>query len=234
MSQLNEIIVIVDRLFDECKFEDTCALLKRHVEPPQYEIQWRLARAIYSVYKEHQQTDKKRADALIHEGYEVASKMMEIAPNAANSHRFYATFLLEQTTLEGPQQAIRITTKALDHIKTAKRLDPGDPFVWLMEGVLYGKLASLPWLEKKFIQMFNRELVQPTLEDALECLLKAEQLRPNFLVLNNFLIGKIYYDMKEYGKAKVYLGLVANLDPVRTADERNGKEMAVKMLKKLQ
>lgn len=103
----------------------------------------------------------------------------------------------------------------LSHIKTANRLDPLDPFVWYLEGAFYEKLLNLQWFEKQFVYTLNRELVRPTYDDALRCLLKAEDTKPNFFYHNQYLIGKVYFDQKDFDKAKPYLLKLANLRILR-------------------
>ncbi|XP_058832458.1 regulator of microtubule dynamics protein 1-like [Topomyia yanbarensis] len=228
MADIHEIIRTADQLFAEYKFEEVCCLLRQHVQSVEYEILWRLARSLYSLYKE-----KKSAHALILEGFQTASKLLDIAPNASASHKYYAVFLGEKAGIDGTKQQILSLTKVLAHIKISRDENELDPFVWHLEGVFYEKLASLQWYEKLFVYALNKDLVQPSYDDALRCLLRAEQIEPHFFALNEFLIGKVYFQQKNFKNARPYLTRIANLEVVRTADDKFSKEAAAQLLGKM-
>ncbi|XP_065084092.1 regulator of microtubule dynamics protein 1-like [Ochlerotatus camptorhynchus] len=230
MSDLDEVIYKADQFIENCEFEEACNLLRQHMSPPKYEVLRRLANSLYSLVREWYRTDKKRADKLILEGYDISSKLLEVSPNASPSHKYYAIFLGEKAGISGPKQQIMSLVNVLSHIKTANQLDPLDPFVWYLEGGFYEKLLCLHWFEKKFVYTLNKELVRPTYDDALRCLLKAEEIKPNFFYYNQYLIGKIYFDQKEFDTAKPYLLKLANLRILRTDDDKRAKEEAEKML----
>ncbi|XP_055532752.1 regulator of microtubule dynamics protein 1-like [Wyeomyia smithii] len=232
MTNLRDVTDRADLLFDKCHFEEACNLLRQHLENNEYEILWRLARALYSLYKElHFQQLKMAADAAITEGFQIASKLLEANPDSSAAHKYYAIFFGEKAGIAGTKQQIMALGKVLVHIQTAKRLMVDeDPFVWHLEGAFYEKLASLQWYEKLFVYGLNKDLVRPTYEDALQCLLKAENIKAQFLSLNQFLIGKVYFLQKEFQKARPYLTRVAQLEAIRTADDRFSKESAKKLL----
>lgn len=233
MADLDEIIYKADQFIDNCEFEEACHLLREYRDPPRYEILWRLANSLYYLCRDWYRTDKKRAENLIPEGFEVSSKLLEISPEKSPSHKYYAIFLGEKAGLSGPRQQILSLNNILSHIKTAIQLDPLDPFVWYLEGAFYEKLLRLQWFEKQLVYTLNKHLVKPTPDDALRCLLKAEDVRANFFYYNQYLIGKIYYDQKEYDKARPFLLKLANLRILRTEDDRRAKEEAEKMLAKI-
>ncbi|XP_053688724.1 regulator of microtubule dynamics protein 1-like [Sabethes cyaneus] len=236
MTDLHDVIDRADRLFDECRFEEACNLLRQHVESNEYDILWRLARSLYSLYKElHFQQQKTAADALILEGFQIASKLLTAHPNVSASHKYYAIFFGEKAGIEGTKQQIMALGKVLAQIQTAKQLmhDGGDPFVWHLEGAFYEKLASLQWYEKLFVYALNKDLIRPTYDDALRCLLKAEDIQAQFLSLNEFLIGKVYFQQKHYQRARPYLTKLAQLQIVRTADDQFSKESAKILLEKM-
>ena len=69
-------------------------------------------------------------------------------------------------------------------------------------------------------------------EEALECFLKAETLEADFYVMNNLMIGKCYYQLKNNEKAKEYLTKAAAI-AVKNEDDRKCKEEAESLLKKV-
>ncbi|XP_058464796.1 regulator of microtubule dynamics protein 1-like isoform X2 [Malaya genurostris] len=228
MPDTQEIIRRADELFDEYKYEEVINFLRQHLQPSEYEILWRFVRALYSLYKED-----KSAHELVLEGFQTASRLLEIAPKASASHKYYAIFFGEKAGIEGTKQQILSLTEVLAHIKIAKEENALDPYVWHLEGAFYEKLASLQWYEKLFVYALNKDLVQPSYDDALRCLLKAELIRSGFLSLNQFLIGKIYFQQKKYESARPYLTRLANREVVRTADDKFSKEVAIQLLGKM-
>ncbi|XP_062559189.1 regulator of microtubule dynamics protein 1-like [Armigeres subalbatus] len=230
---MDEIVHRADQFIENCEFEEACCLLRQYADPPLYEILWRLANSLYCFSREWHRKDKKRSEDLIVEGFEISSKLLETSPNESASHKYYAIFLGEKAGISGPKQQILSLNKVLSHIKTAKRLDPSDPYVWYLEGGFYGKLLRLQWFEKQLVYTLNSNLIKPTYDDALRCLLKAEEIEPNFLRHNQYLIGKAYFDQKEYDKAKPYLLKLANLGILRTEDDKHAKEEAIIMLTKI-
>lgn len=233
MADVVEIIHKADQFIENCEFEEACNLLRQYTDTPHYEILRRLANSIYCLCRDWYRTDKKRAENLIPEGFDVSSKLLKLSPEKSASHKYYAIFLGEKAGLSGPKQQILSLNNVLSHIKTANQLDPLDPYVWYLEGAFYEKLLRLQWFEKQLVYALNKQLVRPKHDDALRCLLKAEEIQANFFYYNQYLIGKIYFDQKEYDKARPFLLKLANLRILRTEDDRRAKEEAEKMLAKL-
>ncbi|XP_055592859.1 regulator of microtubule dynamics protein 1-like [Uranotaenia lowii] len=230
---LSDVLEKSDRLFEDCKFEEAVQLLKPHVNSNKFEVLWRAARAINALFKELIGSQSKKANALIPEGFQIASTLLEKYPQESKTHQYYAIFLGQKAEIDGVRKQILSLTTILDHIKKARELDPQDPLGWHLEGNFYEKLCSLQWFEKKFAAALIPDLQWPSYDDALRCLLKAEELKPNFSSLNLYLIGKVYYGMKDYDSARSVLERVINWKPVRTADDRFSIAAARKLQQKL-
>lgn len=71
-----------------------------------------------------------------------------------------------------------------------------------------------------------------TYEEALEHFLMAESNQEDFYLRNKMMIGKCYYNLKDYEKAKEYL-TKASQTTVLNEDDRKAKEEAEKLLGKI-
>ena len=93
----------------------------------------------------------------------------------------------------------------------AVELNPQDATSWYILGEFAFGLADLPWYQRKIVSAIFATPPTSTYEEALEYFQKAEETNPNFYSMNHFMIGKCFYSIKDYEKAKEFLNLAVNV-----------------------
>ncbi len=111
-------------------------------------------------------------------------------------------------------------------------LNPEDPTSRYLLGEFAYGLADLPWYQRKVVSTIFAAPPNGTYEEALEHFLKAESLEEDFYHMNKLMIGKCYYNLKNYEEAKKYLAKCASITPLNE-DDRKAKEESEKLLAKV-
>uniref|UniRef100_A0A336MV80 Regulator of microtubule dynamics protein 1 n=1 Tax=Culicoides sonorensis TaxID=179676 RepID=A0A336MV80_CULSO len=226
-KKLDELVLHADQLFDENKYSDTIELLKSYEEQDTYEIQWRLARALYSLSK----TDESKKKELVDEAFNYAKRALELNENHFAAHKWYAVLLDTKSGLEGTKQRVQSLENFQKHLQRALELNPQDATTWYILGEYYYGLADLNWMTRKVVQVVFANPPSATFEQALECYEKAENISPDFYSLNKLSLGKTFLQLNNKEKAKEFLTKASNVD-VLNEDDKKCKEEALKLLKK--
>lgn len=173
-----------------------------------YEIQWRLARAIYSLSK----TEEAKKKELVDEAFNYAKRALELNDNHFAAHKWYAVLLDTKSGLEGTKQRVQQLENFQKHLQKALELNPKDATTWYILGEFYYGLADLNWMTRKVVQVVFANPPSATFEQALECYEKAEGISPDFYSLNKLSLGKTYLQLNNKEKAKEFLTKASNVD----------------------
>lgn len=122
-----------------------------------------------------------------------------------------AVLLDAKSQLDGVKERVTQLDRVKKHMVAAVELNPDDPTSWHLLGNFTFGLADMAWYQRKVVSAIFATPPTGTYEEALEHFLKAEEKKPNFYSMNLLFIGKCYYALKDYVKAKEYLERAANV-----------------------
>lgn len=229
MENLSELLQHADQLFDEDNYEETVKVLKSFNDQEQYDIKWRLARAIFSVSKTAEGKTKKE---LVQEGYAFAQEALRLKDDDFAGHKWMAILLDAKSGLDGIKERVSQLENVKKHMERAVELNPTDPTSWYILGEFAFGLAELPWYTRKILNTLFATPPTGTFDEALGHFEKAESISPNFYSMNVLLIGKCYYNLNNKEKAREWLTKASEVT-LKNDDDKKCKEEALKLLKKV-
>lgn len=225
-----EELKLADELFDDAKYQDTFDLLDKLSEKGVVEVQWRLARAVFFISKQTNNSDEKAK--YVREAFGYAERALELDGKNFGSNKWYGAILSEKSNLDGVSERIKQLENVKKHFASAKDCNPTDPGIWHMLGQFNFKLSEVGWVTRKLINSVATNPPTASFEEALECFEKAEGLKPGFYSQNQLYLGKTYLALKQKDKAREWLQKASEVE-VRSEDDRVCREEASEALKKL-
>lgn len=218
-----------DQLFEDNKFQDAFDLLKT-ADQSNPEVLWRQGRALFKVSGTESNSTKKAED--IREAFKFVSESLEKDEQSFAVHKWFAILLDAKSNLDGIKERVTQLENVKKHMQRAIELNPEDATSRYILGEFAFGLADLPWYQRKVVSTIFATPPSGTYDEALESFLKAESLEADFYSMNKLMIGKCYYQLKDYEKAKEYLTKAAAIQ-VQNEDDRKCKEEAESLLKKV-
>ncbi|XP_055383373.1 regulator of microtubule dynamics protein 1-like isoform X2 [Condylostylus longicornis] len=228
-QNLENLLQNADQLFDENHFQENIDLLSKYSDQDVPEIQWRKARAMYSLSKATK--DAKEKEQYVRQSFELVSAALQKDDNNFAIHKWYSIILDANAGLDGLKARITQLENVKKHMLKAVELNPNDPTSWHILGVFEFNLAELPWIQRKIVSAIFASPPTGTYEKALEFFEKAESLKEGFYTTNWLMLGKSFMALNNMEKAKVYIEKAANCQ-VLNEDDKNCKEEACKLMKK--
>jgi len=228
-QNLENLLQNADQLFDENHFQENVDLLSKYSDQDIPEIQWRKARAMYSLSKAT--SDAKVKETLVRDAFKLVSSALEKDECNFAIHKWYSIILDANSGLDGIKARITQLENVKRHMLKAVELNPNDSTSWHILGVFEYNLADLPWIQRKIVSTIFASPPTGTYEKALEFFEKAEELKEGFYTTNWLFIGKSHMALNNMEKAKVFIEKAANCQ-VLNEDDKNCKEEACKLLKK--
>ncbi|XP_055837209.1 regulator of microtubule dynamics protein 1-like isoform X2 [Episyrphus balteatus] len=229
-SSLESVLQNADQLFDENHFQEVVDVLDKYKDQNLPEIQWRKARATFSVSKATK--DKSEKEKLIKNAHELIKTAVAADPGNFAAHKWMAIIMDAAAELQGIKARILELDNIKFHMNEAVRLNPEDPTSWHMIGAYEYGLAELSWIQRKLVSTIFASPPTGSFEKALENFEKAEKLKEGFYSTNWLMIGKCHIALKQNDKAKGFLEKAANC-AVLNEDDKKCKEEAVALLRKL-
>lgn len=229
-SSLESVLQNADQLFDENHFQEVVDVLVKYKDQNLPEIQWRKARATFSVSKATK--DKAEREKLVKNAHELIKTAVAADPDNFATHKWMAIIMDAAAELQGIKARILELDNIKFHMNEAVRLNPQDPTSWHMIGAYEYGLAELSWIQRKLVSTIFASPPTGSFEKALENFEKAEALKEGFYSTNWLMIGKCHMALKQNDKAKEFLEKAANC-AVLNEDDKKCKEQAVALLKKL-
>lgn len=221
---------LADDLFDDAKYQDAFDLLDKLGEKDTVEMQWRLARAVFFISKQTQNSDEKAK--YVREAFGYAERALQLDEKNFFSNKWYGAILSEKSTLDGVTERIKQLENVKKHFTVAKDSNSADPGIWHMLGQFNFKLSEVGWVTRKLINSVAPNPPTASFDEALECFEKAEELKPGFYSQNQLYLGKTYLALKQKDKAREWLQKASEVE-VRNEDDRVCREEATEALKKL-
>ncbi|XP_062559191.1 regulator of microtubule dynamics protein 1-like [Armigeres subalbatus] len=225
-----EELKLADELFDDAKYQDAVDLLDKISEKDVVEVQWRLARAVFFVSKQTNNSDEKAK--FVREAFGFAQRALELDANNFGANKWYGTTLSEKSNLDGVTERIKQLENVKKHFTLAKDCNPTDPGIWHMLGQFNFKLSEVNWVTRKLINSVASNPPTASYEEALECFEKAEGLKAGFYSQNQLYLGKTYLALKQKDKAREWFQKASEVE-VHSEDDRVCREEASEALKKL-
>lgn len=219
-----------DQLFDENHYQEVIDVLSKYSDQDSAEIQWRKARAYYSLSKSAK--EKSEREKLIRQSYELIQQALEKDDKNFAIHKWMAIVMDANAELDGIKARVSQLELMKNHISRSLELNPDDPTTWHLLGAFEFALAELPWIQRKIVSAIFATPPTGTYEKALECFEKAESIKPGFYSSNWLMAGKCYLALEKKKEAKEFLEKAANCR-VLNEDDKKSKEEATQLLKKI-
>lgn len=204
-------------------------LLCDHKEKCKDEIEfmWRLTRSYGDMCEMSTNKEEKKHYANI--GKTLGEKAISKAPRNGQCHLWYAILCGHVSEYEGLQNKINYGHLFKEHLDKAIELLPEEPLLYYLKGRYCYTVSQLSWIERKMAATLFGKIPSSTTKEALENLLKAEDLSPGFSKSNYMYIAKCYFNLEQRDKTLKFCDLASLLPCVTKADMEAEKE--VKRLK---
>lgn len=228
-EKLSEVVQHADQLYDEDNVEELVKLLKSFPDPEQYEIKWRLARALFALSKT---ADAKTKKELVNEAFVRIQEALALKEDHFAGHKWMAILLDKKSGLDGIKERIGQLENVKRHMERAVELNPQDPTSWYILGEFALGLAEINWVTLKIVNTLFATPPRGTYEEALTYFKKAEDTEPDFYSMNYLMLGKCYLGLNNKEMAREWLTKASEVT-VKNEDDKNCKQEALKLLKRL-
>ncbi|KAG8560506.1 hypothetical protein GDO81_015014 [Engystomops pustulosus] len=178
---------------------------------------WRLARSYSDMCEITEDIPEKKSYAS--EGKEEVEVALQKDGQSAECHKWFAILCGHLSEHEGIQKRIQIGYIFKEHIEKAILLQPSDPQSYYLLGRWCYEVSNLGWLERKTASALYDTPPSATVDEALQNLLKAEELSPGFSKTARVYIAKCYRDLGNTNDAAHWLKLATEL-PERTQEDK--------------
>jgi len=203
VNEINSTIPLADQLFNQHSYTQLYDLLIQFKDADKSDILWRLARAAY--YMSLATSSKEEKKKFHYESYGYLERALELDPDNFNVHRWLFVLIDSKASHEGMKARILEAFRSKDHILRACELNPKDATAFHFLGFWCFEVAGLPWYQRKIASTLFASPPTSTYEEALQYLLKAEEIEPNFYSDNLLMIGRTYLCLNDKENAKIYL-----------------------------
>jgi len=232
-AKVKSLLTEAEKLHDANDYQGTMAKLQEaeKLNKDNPEILWKIARAYFDFADqdpENLELQKKN----IYPGFEYAKRCIEIAPNVAGGHQYYAILIGRIGEIEGTKQKITNSYAVKEHTLKAIELDPTEDSNYHVMGRWHYALADLSWVERQIASVIYAKPPAASFESAVEFFTKAHELNPTD-IRHLLWLGKSYEKLGQKDKAidalKQALAITATTD-----SEKNMHQEAKKLLEDLQ
>ncbi|XP_066464748.1 regulator of microtubule dynamics protein 3 [Eleutherodactylus coqui] len=188
---------------------------------------WRVGRSYGDMCEITEDLAEKKSYAL--EGKEVVEAALQKEGQSAECHKWFAILCGHLSEHEGIQKRIQTGYLFKEHIEKAILLQPNDPQCYYLLGRWCYEVSNLGWLERKTASALYDTPPSATVDEALQNLLKAEELSPGFSKAARVNIAKCYRDLGNTSDATHWLKLAAEL-PDRTREDEESMSTIEEMM----
>nr|XP_004205861.3 regulator of microtubule dynamics protein 3 [Hydra vulgaris]XP_047133553.1 regulator of microtubule dynamics protein 3 [Hydra vulgaris] len=201
--------------------------------PDNVDLLWRYAKSQYRISCQKEKSgDHLQHKSLIDEGIKTAERALHINDNCYQAHQWFAVLIGTNIKFQETKQKFLLGNIYKAHIEKAILLNPDDAASYYFLGRYLYEIYMLPWYIRKAAAAIFSETPTATVDDALQCFLKAEQLKSGYSMGNSFYLGKCYYYKNCLPEARKWFFQVTSAVPMSDEDESFHKE-ATELLKKL-
>ncbi|CAL8096168.1 unnamed protein product [Calicophoron daubneyi] len=199
---MDAIISQADALFKEGKYQECQDLLVDYLDKEKHpEIYWRLARCCYmKVESQQEKPQKSELKDAYTEVHDYAKAGFDIDPENAKCLTWYGIGIDELANLEGQQEWIKRCPTQHYYWTKAATIDPNDYVTETALGIWCFTLADMTKFRRRLSSTLGPRPPSSSYEEALNHLLKSEELEPKGSVKNLLYIAKCYKGMGEKDK----------------------------------
>ncbi len=220
---VSDLLAQADKLHDADKYDQVYTVLKQaeKMEPDNFEVIWRLARAHFDL--SDNTTDEDVISKNIYAGFDYAKRALEMHPDRAESHKWYGILIGRVGELEGTEQKIKNSYQVAEHTMKAIELDPSDAGNYHVMGRWNYTLADLSWIERQIASLIYATPPEASFEAARDYFQKAIDHDPAD-IRNYVWLGKTYEELDEDDSAaaayKKAISLKADSDSDRILQDQ--------------
>lgn len=177
-----DLIAKVDDLNEAKEFNSALKLLQANESnySEDADFLWRIARAYFAIADQNKGNKQIEKDNF-YPGFERVKKCVEINPNLAEGHQYYAILVGKIGELEGTKQKITNSYQVKEHAMKAIELDPENDKNYHIMGRWNYALSELSWVEKKVAELIYSKLPDASFDEAVKFFKKAHQISPKNL-----------------------------------------------------
>ncbi|XP_067841228.1 regulator of microtubule dynamics protein 2 [Heptranchias perlo] len=186
----------------------------------QVEFLWRLARAYGDMHDITLDKEDKKNYAII--GKEIAMDAVNLNPLSADSHMWLSIICGYLSEYGSVQTKIKNGCLFKDHIDKAIELKPQDPKLYYLLGRWCYASSQLSWIERKVAATLFEEPPNSTIQDALQCFLKVEEIHPRYSKANSVYLTKCYRELGQMTNAQMWCDMAASFPD--TVEEQETQE----------
>ena len=192
------------------------ALEAYQMEPENPGVLWRTARAYFNVADQAPDDEQLQIDNM-YPGFELAETCVELAPDIAEGHQYYAILIGRIGEIEGTKQKIENSYAVREHTLIAIELDPENDSNYHVMGRWHFALADLSWVERKIASIIYATPPKASFEEAVEFFQKANEIAGGD-VRHLLWMGKSYIELDKEAEAKKALEACLAIAPETDAE----------------
>lgn len=232
-AKVKPLLAEAEKLHDANDYQGTMAKLQEAVKLDinNPEILWKIARAYFD-FADQDPDNLELQKENIYPGFEYAKRCVEIAPDVAGGHQYYAILIGRIGEIEGTKQKITNSYAVKEHTLKAIELDPTEDSNYHVMGRWNFALADLSWVERQVASVIYAKPPAASFESAVEFFTKAHELNPND-IRHLLWLGKSYEKLGQKDKAIAALKQALAIT-TETDSEKNMHQEAKELLKDLQ
>jgi len=231
-SKVKTLLIEAEKLHDASDFTGTMAKLREaeKIDPKNPEVLWKIARAYFD-FADQQPDNMEVQKANVYPGFEYAKKCVELAPNVAGGHQYYAILIGRIGEIEGTKQKITNSYAVREHTEKAIALDPQNDANYHVMGRWHFALADLSWAERQIASLIYATPPKASFAEAEQFFTKAHELNPKD-IRHLLWLSKTQIELKKKEAAKKNLQQALALPAESDSDKAMQKE-SVELLKKV-
>jgi tetratricopeptide (TPR) repeat protein len=216
-----------DELYKQFKHKESLTeyLGADEIDPNNYEVKWRIARAYTRIGKN---APKKEKEANYKKAMGFANQAVAIDSTGVEGHFRLAVAKGRLALFKGGKEKIRLSKDVKAEIDIVKQLDPNYHLAYHVIGLWHRGIANLSWVLKAFAKVIYGGVPEASNQEAVANLRKAVELRPDY-VQHHVELGKTYVEVKDYEKARKEFEKALELPSVEEDDDE-AKEEAKELL----
>ena len=223
-ATVKDLLEEVETLRDTDDYSSAMAKLKEaeKMDPDNPEILWKIARAYFDL-ADQDENDPELQTKNIYPGFEYAKRCIELAPNVASGHQYYAILIGRIGEIEGTKQKITNSYAVREHTMIAIKLDPENDSNYHVMGRWHFALADLSWIERQIASIIYATPPAASFEKAVEFFGKAHEIKPDD-IRHLLWLGKSYEKLDQDDNAKKTLKKALVLPAPSDSDKNQQKE----------
>jgi len=186
------------------------------------ELNCRFARYYYLKAKETPDISETESHTAILTAFQHSEKALEDNDKTFLSHKWFAILSSEVGRFSSIKIKIQNGHLAKKHILYALQLEPRDPELWHLMGRFHYEVSAISWLQKRAISALGLTPPDGTMNEAVQCLEKAYQYRPEW-IMNLYWLAQAYVRINQKTKARTFLEQALKLKNTHCRDFEDRK-----------